>query len=136
MAEINELLSRAAEESEGLARDATRARETVEQLLRLGSVLAEVVDAGQTETHQRLDQITARLGEAEQDLAREAAAAQTALTHLLTATRRLQADTSGFVARVQADLAALRAERDHALHDAEAGARSVEEAAARYLDRL
>ena len=136
MAEINELLSRAAAEAEGLAEEAARGRETAEQLLRAGNALAEVVEAGQAESHDRLEQAAARLADAEQQLAREGASARGALLAVLTSSRRLQADTAAFAARVQADLAELRKERERSLAEAEAGADTVEAAVARHRDRL
>src|SRR5262245_18022851 len=122
MAEINELLGRAAEESEALARQAEAARETVEQLVRLGTMLGEAVEAGQADTHERLEQTAARLAEAEQELLRESAVARGGLAAVSAASRRLQEDVAAFLTRIHGDLADLRAERDQALGHVEAGA--------------
>jgi hypothetical protein len=136
MAEINELLSRAADEAEGLADQATRARETVEEILRLGTTLNEAVEAVQAEGHERLDHLTSRLADAQQQLSREGASARAALLAVLTRSRGLQADAAAFGSRVETELDALRAERDRALAEAEGGADAVEAATARHRDRL
>lgn len=112
MAELNELLEQAVSEAEGLTQEAAHAQETAERLLRQASALEMTVDAGTSETRLRLEQLSARLNEAEGELAQEGATARASLQVVESASGELRERVLSFLEDSRADLAALRAERD------------------------
>jgi hypothetical protein len=113
MADLNELFQHAGEESEGFAAEAARAQASVDQLLRLAAALTESVDAGSAEARRRLELLTTRLLEGEQDLLRENGAALGALAGLRTSSAEVQGRVGRYLTLVHGQLAELRAEKDH-----------------------
>jgi hypothetical protein len=113
MADLNELFQQAGEESEGFAAEAARAQASVDQLLRLAAALTESVDAGGAEARRRLELLSTRLLEGEQDLLRENGAALGALAGLRTASAEVQGRVGRYLTLVHGQLAELRAEKDH-----------------------
>ena len=136
MADLNELFQQANDETEALAAEASRAQASVDQLLRLAAGLAESVDAGGAEARRRLELLSTRLLEGEQDLTRENGAALGALAALRTASAEVQGRVGRYLTQVHAQLAELRTEKDQLRADLQKQGENAQQHVARYADHV
>jgi hypothetical protein len=136
MADLNELLREGAAETEGLAAESARARQTVDRLLRLSAGLSAAVEAGSGEAHRRLDQLAARLHAAEQELGHENAAAVASLQGLQASALQVRGQAGHFLERVRSDLAQLREEKERTQADLEHEDDAARERVLRYGSRV
>ena len=136
MAEMNELLAQAAAAAEALAAETARARDTLADLARGAVALAGAVDEGTREAEDRLEQTSARLADAEQELSRDAAATIVQVQALAASARRVQGGAASLLARVGEDLRGLRAEKERALSALETDADGARAALVRYAEAM
>lgn len=116
MADLNQLFAQATDEADGFAAEGARAHQSVDQIVRLAASLGEAVEAGAAEARRRLELLSTRLLEAEQDLVHENGAALGALAALRAASGELQSKVGRYLTMTHAQLADLRAEKER-LHD-------------------
>lgn len=116
MADLNELFAQGTEEADGFAAEGARAHQSVEQIVRLSAALGDAVEAGAAEARRRLELLSARLLEAEQDLVHENGAALGALASLRAASAEVQGKVGRYLTMTHAQLADLRSEKDR-LHE-------------------
>lgn len=136
MAEMNELLSQAVEESDGLSAEVVRAHETVERMLRLATSLGEGVEAGSLDLQRRLEQLSVRLAEAEGELPQQNSAALLGLQGLEAASQELQGQVTDFLRGIRADLADLRKEKEQAVEEAERTGETTTGSILRYTEQV
>lgn len=136
MAEMNELLSQAVEESDGLSAEVVRAHETVDRMLRLATSLGEGVEAGSVELQRRLEQLSVRLAEAEGELPQQSSAALLGLQGLEAASQELQGQVTDFLRGIRADLADLRKEKEQAVEEAERTGETTTRSILRYTEQV
>ena len=136
MADLNELFQQANEETEALTAEAARAQASVDQLLRLAAGLADSVDAGGAEARRRLELLSTRLLEGEQDLTRENGAALGALAGLRTASAEVQGRVGRYLTHVHAQLAELRTEKDQVRGELQKQGENAQQHVARYADHV
>ena len=136
MADLNDLLRQGAAETEGLAAESARARQTVERLLRLSAGLSAAVETGGGEAHRRLDQLAARLQAAEQELGHENAAAVASLHGLQASALQVREQAGHFLERVRTDLTHLHDEKERTQADLEHEDEAARERVLRYGTRV
>ncbi|HLA76800.1 MAG TPA: hypothetical protein VJU18_04370 [Vicinamibacteria bacterium] len=112
MAEINELLELANEETGALASDAARLRQVLSRLTASSVSMEESLEQGVGETQRLIATLSVRLDEAEEELGREAATATGRLAGVEGSARETLAAGQLLGSRVREDLGALRGERE------------------------
>jgi hypothetical protein len=135
MADMNELLSRAAQEAEAVAFQASQAAEGAERLLEQATSLGERVEAEHEEARRRLADLERQLRDG-QLVRPETAAALAALRSGQARDAALRAQAEEFLGRLHAELAGLRGEKERVLGELEPRAQAAEADVAAYADRV
>jgi conserved oligomeric Golgi complex subunit 6 len=135
MADMNELLSRAALEAEAVAFQASQAAEGAERLLEQATSLGERVEAEHEEARRRLADLERQLRDG-QLVRPETAAALAALRSGQARDAALRAQAEEFLGRLHAELALLRGEKERVLGELEPRAQAAEADVAAYADRV
>jgi hypothetical protein len=136
MADLKALFQQATEEADAFSDEGARAHHVVDQTLRLAAALGDAIEVGAAEGRQRLELLSTRLLEGEQDLVKESAAALTGLSALKASASEVQERVNRYLARVHAQLAELREEKDRLRDEMQQQGTAVEEHAARYADHV
>jgi hypothetical protein len=134
MADLNTLFRQATDEADAFAEEGARAHHSVDQALRLAAALGDAIEAGAAEARQRLELLSTRLLEGEQELVKESAAALGGLATLKSASNEVQARVGRYLALVHAQLAELREEKDRLRDEMQQQGTAAEEHAARYAE--
>jgi hypothetical protein len=136
MADINTLFAQATDEADAFAEEGARAHQSVDQILRLSAALGDAVEAGAAEARDRLQLLSTRLLEGEQDLTRENGAALAALASLRSASGEVRGRVDGYLALVHAQLLELREEKERLRDEMRQRGDEVQEHAGRYAARV
>lgn len=136
MADINALFAQATDEADAFAEEGARAHQSVDQILRLSAALGDAVEAGAAEARDRLQLLSTRLLEGEQDLTRENGAALAALASLRSASGEVQGRVDGYLALVHAQLLELREEKERLREEMRQRGDEAHGHAARYAARV
>ncbi|HXB56430.1 MAG TPA: hypothetical protein VN461_16780 [Vicinamibacteria bacterium] len=135
MADMNELLSRAAQEAEAVALQAAQVAEGAERLLEQATSLGERVEAEHEEARRRLVDLERHLRDG-QLVRPETAAALAALRSGQARDVALRAQAEEFLGRLHTELAGLRGEKERVLGELEPRAQAAEADVAAYADRV
>lgn len=136
MADINALFAQATDEADAFAEEGARAHHSVDQVVRLAAALSDAVEAGAAEARDRLQLLSTRLLEGEQDLVRENGAALGALTSLRAAASEVHGKVDRYLTVVHAQLAELRDEKDRLREEMHQQGEAVQEHAVRYAEHV
>jgi hypothetical protein len=135
MADMNELLSRAAQEAEAVALQASQAAEGAVRLLEQATSFGERVEAEHEEARRRLADLDRQLRDG-QLVRPETAAALAALRSGQVRDAALRAQAEEFLSRLHAELTGLRGEKERVLGELEPRAQAAEADVAAYADRV
>jgi predicted nucleic acid-binding Zn-ribbon protein len=136
MADLKSLFQQATDEADAFSEEGARAHHVVDQTVRLAAALGDAIEAGAAEARQRMELLSTRLLEGEQELARESAAALGGLASLKTSSTEVQERVTRYLSRVHAQLAELRDEKDRLREEMQQQGTAVEEHASRYADHV
>src|SRR5262245_45204268 len=127
MADLNTLFQQATEEADAFSEEGARAHQVVDQTLRLAAALGDAIEAGAAEARQRMELLSTRLLEGEQELAKESAAALGGLASLKSSAAEVQERVTRYLSRLHAQLAELREEKDRLREEMQQQGTAVEE---------
>jgi gas vesicle protein len=116
--------------------EGARVHHVVDQTARLAAALGEAIEGGAAEARQRLELLSTRLLEGEQEMVKESAAALTSLASLKSSAAEVQERVTRYLSRVHAQLAELREEKEQLRDEMQGQGTAVEEHAARYADHV
>ena len=136
MADLNTLFRQATDEADAFSEEGARTHQVVDQTLRLAAALGDAIEAGAAEARQRMELLSTRLLEGEQELVKESAAALGGLASLKASAGEVQERVTRYLSRVHAQLAELREEKDRLREEMQQQGAAVEEHTARYADHL
>lgn len=136
MADINALFAQATDEADAFAAEGARAHQSVDHLLRLSATLGDAVEAGAAEARDRLQLLSTRLLEGEQDLVRENGAALGALASLRSAAAEAQGNVERYLALVHEQLAELREDKERLRDEMLQRGERVQAHAARHAEQV
>jgi hypothetical protein len=136
MADMNELLSRAAQEAEAVALQASQAAEGTARLVQQATSLQERVEAEHEEARHRLAELERQLRDGQLLRQEPAEAALAALRAGQAREAALRAQAEEFLGRIHAELGVLRGEKDRALSELEPRIQAAEADVAAYAERV
>ena len=136
MADLNALFAQATDQAEAFADEGARAHHSVDQILRLSATLGDAIEAGAVEARQRLELLSTRLLEGEQELVKESAAALGGLAALQAASADVQGRVGRYLEVVHAQLAELREEKDRVRDELQQQGDAAQEYVGRYAEHV
>ena len=136
MADINSLFAQATDEADAFADEGARAHQSVDQVLRLAAALSDAIEHGAAEARHRMEQLSTRLLEGEQDLVKENGAALGALAAVRSAAAEVQGKVGRYLTLVHAQLAELRDEKQRLHDETVQQGDALQEHVARYADHV